>query len=169
MPGPLCGSCSRCSSAGPRLQPCPASRPFITGQQWRAALASPPPSSHCRCGHCKRLAPAWNQLAESVSTGPLASKHNAKIASVDCTQHSALCAANNVKGYPTLLLFKQGGESIKYSGNRDTASLSREQRHEESMKRGAEQESGGMKRLNSRQAAPVAWHMRLQTHRHVGD
>ena len=47
-----------------------------------------------------------------------------KIAKVDCDAHRDLCASNNVRGYPTLLLFKDGNrEGIKYSGGRDIASF----------------------------------------------
>eukprot|EP00092_Neocalanus_flemingeri_P060104 GFUD01071999.1.p1 GENE.GFUD01071999.1~~GFUD01071999.1.p1 ORF type:complete len:414 (+),score=147.69 GFUD01071999.1:53-1243(+) len=75
------------------------------------------------CGHCKRLAPVWEEMA---------SKHNkdvdseVSIAKVDCTIATALCSAQDVTGYPTLKFFKNGFEKedgVKYRGNRDAASL----------------------------------------------
>eukprot|EP00088_Acartia_fossae_P060237 TRINITY_DN7208_c0_g1_i1.p1 TRINITY_DN7208_c0_g1~~TRINITY_DN7208_c0_g1_i1.p1 ORF type:complete len:398 (-),score=125.61 TRINITY_DN7208_c0_g1_i1:188-1381(-) len=75
------------------------------------------------CGHCKRLAPTWEELAL---------KNNDKedkevtIAKVDCTQQTALCSAQDVTGYPTLKFFKSGFEKddgVKYRGNRDLKSL----------------------------------------------
>jgi thioredoxin domain-containing protein 5 len=75
------------------------------------------------CGHCKRLAPVWEELA---------AKHNkdidsqVTIAKVDCTVATALCSAQDVTGYPTLKFFKTGAEKddgVKYRGNRDAASL----------------------------------------------
>jgi len=75
------------------------------------------------CGHCKRLAPVWEELA---------AKHNkdvdseVTIAKVDCTIATALCSAQDVTGYPTLKFFKNGAEKeegVKYRGNRDAASL----------------------------------------------
>lgn len=58
------------------------------------------------------------------------------IASLDCTQHSAACASLDVRGYPTLLLFKGKGDraSVKYSGAREVPSfvswLSEQTKHE---------------------------------------
>ena len=75
------------------------------------------------CGHCKRLAPVWEELA---------AKHNkdvdseVTIAKVDCTVATSLCSAQDVTGYPTLKFFKSGAEKddgVKYRGNRDAASL----------------------------------------------
>merc|ERR1712000_493339 len=64
------------------------------------------------CGHCKRLAPTWDSLAEVA---------NFNVGKVDCTENGALCQRFEVRGYPTLLLFKEGTGSaaIKYSGARD--------------------------------------------------
>merc|ERR1712137_947766 len=64
------------------------------------------------CGHCKRLAPTWDSLAEVA---------NFNVGKVDCTENGALCQRFEVHGYPTLLLFKEGTGSaaIKYSGARD--------------------------------------------------
>ena len=48
------------------------------------------------------------------------------IAKVDCTVETALCSAQDVTGYTTLKLFKNGFEKedgIKYRGSRDAASL----------------------------------------------
>jgi len=75
------------------------------------------------CGHCKRLAPTWEEMA---------AKHNkdvdseVTIAKVDCTVATALCSAQDVTGYPTLKFFKNGAEKddgVKYRGNRDAAAL----------------------------------------------
>lgn len=47
-----------------------------------------------------------------------------KIAKVDCDSNRDLCVSNNVKGYPTLLLFKGGKrEGEAYKGGRDIASF----------------------------------------------
>ena len=53
------------------------------------------------CGHCKRMAPAWEELAERAGD-------SYRVAEVDCTQHTELCQAHGVRGYPTLILFKDG-------------------------------------------------------------
>jgi len=67
------------------------------------------------CGHCKKLAPIWDELA--------AAKTNAKIAKVDCTVHNPICKENEVKGFPTLLFFQDGKNLGKHQGGRDLASL----------------------------------------------
>ncbi|XP_055911418.1 thioredoxin domain-containing protein 5 homolog [Eupeodes corollae] len=73
------------------------------------------------CGHCKRLHPLWEQLAEMMNV-----KEDAKviIAKVDCTEHQKLCAQHEVTGYPTLRFFKLGEtESVKFKGSRDMPAM----------------------------------------------
>jgi len=65
------------------------------------------------CGHCKRLAPAWEELALSVPS--------VNIAKVDCTVHKVLCTdKHGVRGFPTLLFFpaSQKTNGLKYQGPR---------------------------------------------------
>lgn len=68
------------------------------------------------CGHCKRLAPIWEELGdEDVS---------ANIARVDCTVHKAACQAQGIRGYPTLKLFSNGASGgEKYQGPRSLDAL----------------------------------------------
>ena len=53
------------------------------------------------CGHCKHLAPTWQELYE---------KHgqDINVAEVDCTNEKAqlLCEEFKIRGYPTLKLLK---------------------------------------------------------------
>ncbi|KAG6890196.1 hypothetical protein C0992_002853 [Termitomyces sp. T32_za158] len=63
------------------------------------------------CGHCKKLAPVWKQLAHAM-------KDKLNIAQVDCEANSALCNAHNVKGYPTLVYISTGGINSEYNGGR---------------------------------------------------
>ena len=70
------------------------------------------------CGHCKKMAPAWVDLAKD-----LGGDETVVIAEVDCTVEKELCGEFGVKGYPTLKSFKGGAEIEKYAGGRDVASF----------------------------------------------
>jgi thioredoxin domain-containing protein 5 len=72
------------------------------------------------CGHCKRLAPTWDELATKIN---LNANAGVKIAKVDCTKSTTVCSAQGVRGYPTLTLLKAGSEPTPYRGGRDAASL----------------------------------------------
>merc|ERR1712007_84692 len=62
------------------------------------------------CGHCKKMAPAWVDLAKD-----LGDDDSVMIAEVDCTVESSVCSDNGVKGYPTLKAFKGGKEMLSNS------------------------------------------------------
>jgi len=67
------------------------------------------------CGHCKSLAPTWDQIATNL-------KGVVPIVKVDCTSEQGLCSRYGVKGYPTLKLFKNKKDS-DYNGGRDAKSM----------------------------------------------
>lgn len=70
------------------------------------------------CGHCKNMAPAWEQLGKAV-----ADESGIEIASVDCTTSKATCTKADIRSYPTLKVFYNGEEVKKYQGPRDVESL----------------------------------------------
>ena len=59
------------------------------------------------CGHCKKLAPTWQDLHGEVM-------EEANIAKVDCTSEKGkpLCKEYGVKGYPTLITLPPGGQQL---------------------------------------------------------
>jgi thioredoxin domain-containing protein 5 len=66
------------------------------------------------CGHCKKLAPTWKQLARHM-------QNKLTVAEVNCDDHSALCKSQGIQGYPTLVWFGQGEDGpgrSEYNGGR---------------------------------------------------
>jgi thioredoxin domain-containing protein 5 len=69
------------------------------------------------CGHCKKLAPVWKQLARHM-------QGKVTIAEVNCEEHQELCKTHNIQGYPTLVWFGKEEKdadvsaSHEYSGGR---------------------------------------------------
>lgn len=67
------------------------------------------------CGHCQRLAPDWEVLAENL-------QGKVNVAEVDCTENQLTCNRFEIAGYPTLLLFHDG-KYYKHSGPRTVEEL----------------------------------------------
>ncbi|WAR16380.1 TXND5-like protein [Mya arenaria] len=70
------------------------------------------------CGHCKRMAPTWDELAKKTGI-----EGKVKIAKVDCTQNSQTCSKHSVRGYPTIMWFTNGEKSEDYRGGRELPSF----------------------------------------------
>eukprot|EP00013_Stygamoeba_regulata_P029627 CAMPEP_0177650714 /NCGR_PEP_ID=MMETSP0447-20121125/12102_1 /TAXON_ID=0 /ORGANISM="Stygamoeba regulata, Strain BSH-02190019" /LENGTH=356 /DNA_ID=CAMNT_0019153627 /DNA_START=69 /DNA_END=1139 /DNA_ORIENTATION=- len=74
------------------------------------------------CGHCKRMAPDYEELAEQYA------RHSRKVivAHVDCDQHKDTCQRYGVSGYPTLKYFTGDSHSTPqaYQGGRTLEDLS---------------------------------------------
>ena len=56
------------------------------------------------CGHCKKLAPTYERVATHFAEGKGGS--GVHVAKIDATEHPGLAGRFDVKGYPTLLLFR---------------------------------------------------------------
>ncbi|OSD01995.1 thioredoxin-domain-containing protein [Trametes coccinea BRFM310] len=68
------------------------------------------------CGHCKKLAPTWTQLAGQM-------KNKLNIAEVNCEEHNALCRQEGVTGYPMLFYYGGKGTKTEYTGGRKLEQL----------------------------------------------
>ncbi|KAI5451445.1 hypothetical protein NCC49_001751 [Naganishia albida] len=67
------------------------------------------------CGHCKKLAPTWSELAGLM-------KNKLNVVAVNCDAHPRLCTAEGIKGYPTLKMFNQGTQK-EYNKGRNIKSM----------------------------------------------
>jgi len=67
------------------------------------------------CGHCKKLTPVWEEVATRLAG-------DVNVAKVDVTNSRALGTRFNIKGFPTLLFFRQGNV-YKYKGKRSADDL----------------------------------------------
>ncbi|KAI9313915.1 thioredoxin-like protein [Dichotomocladium elegans] len=77
------------------------------------------------CGHCKKLAPIYEELGEAFAS----QQDQVVIAKVDADEHRDLGARFGVQGFPTLKWFPKGvtnAEDVEdYRGGRDLDSLSK--------------------------------------------
>ncbi|QPG75308.1 hypothetical protein FOA43_002660 [Brettanomyces nanus] len=70
------------------------------------------------CGHCKHLGP------EFVAAADVLSKKDIPLAQVDCTEERDLCSKYEVRGYPTLKVFRGSPSDYSdYNGQRKSDSI----------------------------------------------
>lgn len=81
---------------------------------WLVAFVAP------WCGHCKNLHPEWDKAATQL-------KGKVKVGRVDATEYASLAQKYDVKGYPTIKVFKGGkkdSSSVEdYDGGRTATSI----------------------------------------------
>ncbi|XP_013413636.1 protein disulfide-isomerase A6 homolog isoform X2 [Lingula anatina] len=73
------------------------------------------------CGHCKNLAPHWEQAASEL-------KGKVKLGALDATVHTVMANRYGVRGYPTIKAFpagKKDGDTIEYDGGRTASDIVR--------------------------------------------
>ncbi len=75
------------------------------------------------CGHCKNLAPVYEELAANFAHAG----DKVSIAKVDADEHKSLGKRFGVQGFPTLKWFdgKKGSQPEDYNGGRDLESLTK--------------------------------------------
>lgn len=69
------------------------------------------------CGHCKALAPEYEEAATTLK------EKNIKLAKIDCTEEADLCKDHGVEGYPTLKVFKGLDNVSPYGGQRKAGAI----------------------------------------------
>ncbi|OAF65664.1 Protein disulfide-isomerase [Intoshia linei] len=69
------------------------------------------------CGHCEKFQPILQDIADEWSTRK---DHSLVFGKIDSTKNDAHV---DIKGYPTLILFKNGKQEIVYDGSRDKESV----------------------------------------------
>uniref|UniRef100_A0A6G1S6Q9 Protein disulfide-isomerase n=1 Tax=Aceria tosichella TaxID=561515 RepID=A0A6G1S6Q9_9ACAR len=78
------------------------------------------------CGHCKRLAPEYELAAKKLAGDDPA----VPLAKVDCTNENGgkdICSQNEVQGYPTVKIFRNG-QASDYNDGRDADSIVKKMR-----------------------------------------
>ncbi|GMM32083.1 protein disulfide isomerase [Martiniozyma asiatica (nom. inval.)] len=72
------------------------------------------------CGHCKKLAPEFSAASDVLAEKDI----NAKLAQIDCTEEKDLCSKFQIRGYPTLKVFKgELEEPADYQGQRQSDAI----------------------------------------------
>lgn len=75
------------------------------------------------CGHCRHLKPEWKKLEESIGF--------MNVVSLDCDKYGAFAEKFNeahgenfsIKGYPTIMFFKNGKPVKVYTGSRKSKDI----------------------------------------------
>ena len=95
----------------------------VVGKNWDAIINDPTKDVLVKyyapwCGHCKALAPTWEELANDV-----ADISDLVIADFDATANEV--AGLNIRGYPTLKFYAKDnkGEGVDYTGDRELEGL----------------------------------------------
>ena len=68
------------------------------------------------CPHCKNVMPEWNKLEQE------ADKTGVAVEKVDCEENPEEAQKQDVEGFPTIILFKDG-KAIQYEGEKTAEAL----------------------------------------------
>ena len=95
--------CTLCKTYQRPLLPFLPSANFFSSSLSLFVHPSLPPSLSAGCGHCKRLAPAYEEVGKAYDNSD-----EVIITKVDCDAEKALAKRFGVTGYPTLKFFPKG-------------------------------------------------------------
>ncbi|CAI4225233.1 unnamed protein product [Auanema sp. JU1783] len=71
------------------------------------------------CGHCKKMAPEYDAASAKLKNND----PSVALVKVDCTTEKEVCDKYQVKGFPTLKIFRHGAVAQEYDGPRDAAGM----------------------------------------------
>ncbi|KAH9395066.1 Thioredoxin domain-containing protein 5 [Tyrophagus putrescentiae] len=73
--------------------------------------------------HCRQMVDDWHRLQKKIAQNRQL-RSAVKLARVDCSENERLCNAEQIDGYPTLILYRKGGKRLgEYEGGRKTDSF----------------------------------------------
>jgi protein disulfide isomerase len=75
------------------------------------------------CGHCKQLAPHWEEAATILKDNAIAAGYGIALAAVDATVHTSIAGRYSIQGYPTIKIFEGHSDATVYEGPRDAAGI----------------------------------------------
>lgn len=94
------------------------------------------------CGHCQQLKPEWDTMVKNLNKnnleGLIARIEEKKLDKADCDK--------DIKGYPTIRVFKNGTKSKDYSGKREAKDLEEFIKNTLSKTPKTNEQSGGKKK-----------------------
>jgi protein disulfide-isomerase-like protein len=77
----------------------------------------------CRCGHCKSLAPEWEEAAKKLK-GDMSAGQAITLATVDATVERSLAEKYEVRGFPTIKIFEGSvSNPSNYEGPREAEGI----------------------------------------------
>jgi len=64
------------------------------------------------CGHCKKFAPEWEKVKNDVTNSNL--NNTITCVEYDCDKSQQICSNSGVRGFPSLILYKNDGTKVNY-------------------------------------------------------